>query len=300
MDQIEASDADAESKDLLIAKYGLLDHEAERLIARFGGAEAAAAGLVDEEGNLIDETGEVTDEFISLADALATATANQDSLANAMLEFANPMIAAAAAVRDLDTAETDLKKLQDDHHTTLEELADQELKVLEARLKTQAQLDAFSAGNIQDQVDIIRDVMGKSEQEALDFLFALDLIDAADINADVGITFTARGSPAAAAAAAMATGSGRQGSFGQFVGGLQHGGRLGRGQAAIVGEAGPEVFVPGRSGMILPNDALTGGVINNNNQSRTLQVVFNNPQLANDPVAGVRAAFARDRLQKVA
>ncbi len=39
---------------------------------------------------------------------------------------------------------------------------------------------------------------------------------------------------------------------------MQHGGHLGALQPAIVGEAGPELFVPSRAGQIIPNDRLGG------------------------------------------
>jgi lambda family phage tail tape measure protein len=41
---------------------------------------------------------------------------------------------------------------------------------------------------------------------------------------------------------------------------MQHGGRLAGAQASVVGEAGPELFVPSSAGSITPNDALGGGV----------------------------------------
>lgn len=40
---------------------------------------------------------------------------------------------------------------------------------------------------------------------------------------------------------------------------LAKGGRLGAGQAAIVGERGPELFVPGASGAVVPNGQFGGG-----------------------------------------
>jgi hypothetical protein len=39
----------------------------------------------------------------------------------------------------------------------------------------------------------------------------------------------------------------------------QAGGPLAAGQAAIVGERGPELFIPGKSGMVIPNNAISGG-----------------------------------------
>ena len=40
---------------------------------------------------------------------------------------------------------------------------------------------------------------------------------------------------------------------------MAHGGDLAAGQMAIVGERGPEVFMPDVSGTIIPNDRLGGG-----------------------------------------
>lgn len=56
-------------------------------------------------------------------------------------------------------------------------------------------------------------------------------------------------------------GGGAPGPLGvvQSIGGalkLQHGGPIGAGQLAVVGEAGPELFMPDRSGTVLPNRAL--------------------------------------------
>lgn len=44
-----------------------------------------------------------------------------------------------------------------------------------------------------------------------------------------------------------------------FGGGLASGGPVNAGQAYLVGEQGPELFAPGRSGTIIPNNALGGG-----------------------------------------
>lgn len=41
--------------------------------------------------------------------------------------------------------------------------------------------------------------------------------------------------------------------------GLAHGGTARRGEAHLVGERGPELFVPGRTGAVIPNNALAGG-----------------------------------------
>jgi hypothetical protein len=43
------------------------------------------------------------------------------------------------------------------------------------------------------------------------------------------------------------------------LGGREHGGPVERGTPYVVGEAGPELFVPAQSGTIIPNDAATSG-----------------------------------------
>jgi hypothetical protein len=43
--------------------------------------------------------------------------------------------------------------------------------------------------------------------------------------------------------------------------GRQHGGPVSAGQAYLVGERGPEPFIPGRSGTVLPTSALGGGTV---------------------------------------
>ena len=51
--------------------------------------------------------------------------------------------------------------------------------------------------------------------------------------------------------------------FGSFLG-FQEGGRPQPGRPAIVGEAGPEIFIPDSAGTIIPNDEIGGTTINFN------------------------------------
>ena len=51
------------------------------------------------------------------------------------------------------------------------------------------------------------------------------------------------------------------GNFSGFQGGFAKGGSVIGGRAALVGERGPELFVPGRSGSIVPNNAIGGSNI---------------------------------------
>jgi phage-related minor tail protein len=50
------------------------------------------------------------------------------------------------------------------------------------------------------------------------------------------------------------------GAIGNFFAGFRaEGGPVGAGSAYVVGEKGPELFVPGASGSIIPNGAASGG-----------------------------------------
>ena len=56
------------------------------------------------------------------------------------------------------------------------------------------------------------------------------------------------------------------GGIGGFLGGLirrQAGGPVSRGESYLVGERGPEVFTPSKSGRISPNSVMGGGTVNN-------------------------------------
>ena len=70
----------------------------------------------------------------------------------------------------------------------------------------------------------------------------------------------------AAAGITGAIGGAIGGKFGNFIGGLfkrQAGGPVSGGQSYLVGERGPEVFTPSKSGRISPNSAMGGGTVNN-------------------------------------
>ena len=70
----------------------------------------------------------------------------------------------------------------------------------------------------------------------------------------------------AAAGITGAIGGAIGGGLGNFIGGLfkrQAGGPVSGGQSYLVGERGPEVFTPSKSGRISPNSAMGGGTVNN-------------------------------------
>jgi hypothetical protein len=77
----------------------------------------------------------------------------------------------------------------------------------------------------------------------------------------MGFIDTMRRMAAEAAASAIFESEGVKGFFGKlFDGARAMGGPVSGGSAYLVGEQGPELFVPGMSGTIVPNHAMGGGV----------------------------------------
>jgi tape measure domain-containing protein len=87
-------------------------------------------------------------------------------------------------------------------------------------------------------------------------------------------------------------------SFGGFQGAFANGGSVMSGKPALVGERGPELFVPGRSGSIVPNNALGGSNIVVNVDATGTQVQGDQPnanKLGEALGAAVRAELLRQK-----
>lgn len=282
---IEASTADNEEKSKLLRKYGLLEGATLELGGSMLGAARTAEELAMAEEEVAEASEEATDTTLTLADALAAAEEAQTSLASAMRAFVDPAFAAVKAIEGLETAQADLIELQESGKASAEELARAELDVALAVLEAQGALDTFSAGNIEEQVGIIAAALGISDQAARDLLETLGIIDSTSVSADATVVFSAGGSQAARQAVIS--------SGARFAGVRQHGGRGTKGDAFLVGEAGPELFIPDSAGMIVPNDMLQAGA--QTTETHTT-INFVNPNLANDPVKAIRSRFAFDAL----
>jgi hypothetical protein len=74
--------------------------------------------------------------------------------------------------------------------------------------------------------------------------------------------------------------------------GRQHGGPVSTGEAYLVGERGPEMFVPGTSGNIIPNDQLRGA---RSSQRAKVQYIRNNFNYMNNPAY---AAFMAENMRR--
>jgi hypothetical protein len=65
------------------------------------------------------------------------------------------------------------------------------------------------------------------------------------------------------------------GAFGIPIPGLASGGPVEQGRPYVVGEEGPELFVPGASGRIVPNDALKGSQVSSSSGEQDVIINFN-------------------------
>ncbi len=307
LSQIDAMSITTEEADALKSELGLVHRVAKRargsaeeltdadgnLINAQGELIDSTGNLIDAEGNLIDANGDLIEEVLTLNDALLAAEDAQTSLSDAMRAQADPLFAAAKAMVDLQAAELALIEVQEDHHSTASELAQAELDLLDATLMAQGGLDALDAAGLEDQITIVQDVLGKSREEALLFLEALGLLDGKEIGVGVNTVFTASGSREARAAAS----SGGTSAFlmaNSGGGQRRHGGRTEANKPVLVGEAGPEIFMPQVGGMVVPNDQLMSAGGSSTETNTTINFV--NPNLANDPVKAIRSRFAFDAL----
>lgn len=286
-EQIEALDLTEEATAALIEQFGVQETASDRGHDAANRLRDGVEDVGDAMGETGDEAGDLAGSINGLEQALIDAEDAQTSLADAMLAFADPVFAASKSIIDLAEAEAGLVEVQSDHHASAEDVAAAELEVFEATLKAQGAMDAFSASGLEGQVQLIMDVMGKTKEEAFAFLEALGLIDGTEVTAGATVIFSAGGSAAAQSAVT--------GGAATFTGitQRQHGGPATKDEPILVGEAGPEVFVPNANGMILPNPGESTGDTTTTTTS-TSTFIFNNSRLTNNPVQAMRTAAARD------
>jgi hypothetical protein len=282
LDIIEASDNTDHQKQQLIETYGL---EARASLRAKDAAEAAAVAVA-EGGDAAEDAAsgyEVAASGASqLADELDIAREAQESLSSVLLAAASPAFAAVDAYQKY--SET-LAKVDEDGVRTAEE----QLELAEAILKAQGALDEFSAGGVEKAAASIAETLGISQQAAADLLVELGIIDGFEATALINVGLTGSGASAVSGGALHVGASNVR----------QHGGPVDAGGTFLVGEAGPELFVPSTSGHIVPNSQLGSGG-GGPSAGRVLQVVFNNSRLADDPMEGIRNAMALDALEQTA
>ncbi|MFP3883636.1 MAG: phage tail tape measure protein [Actinomycetota bacterium] len=289
-ESIDASDLDEDAKRALKEEHGLLASE-------MTGAERAARGLAgatEETGDAASDAArgieDEADAATGLEGALDDARDAQESLANTMREFADPTFAAFRSLEQLQEAEAKVAELAAEGKRGTDEFAAAELELAQAVLEAQGSLDEFSAQGVEDQVSVIAQALGKSEDEARELLEALGLLDGKKVSTVLETRFTTVGRAPASSIAGTDIGAAFR----------QHGGPLGAGQPAIVGEGGRELFIPETAGTVVPHGdteriiaAMSGGLAKT---SRTYSPTINLTSPERDAFEKTRQALAFDSL----
>lgn len=276
--QIRAGGESATIQQDLIVRHGLhaqANHDAaDAVIIAAGRAKEGLGVIADAHGDVTAAAGEQL-------------TAEQE-LAGFYAEQINPAIKAGRALERVAEREQELADLRADGKTDTDEYRLAVLDYAAAVADADSAVADFKTGDLTDQLFAIGLKAGESRNEVLDLLEALGLLDGTQVEANVIIKTP--GQRAAHRPELTAT---------ERLYGLRaRGGPVAAGRPYMVGEAGPEMFVPSAAGRIVPNHRLTSG--GQTNVERNLYVTFNDPRLAGDPVEGIRAAFARDRIANVA
>ena len=209
---------------------------------------------------------DVPEGFDEIADAIANAENAASSLAS---EFANGGLMDAdtfSATRD----EIDGIRILIGEITEAESVRDQmlerinELLANQAITQEQARLAAIRTNEIYaeaiNEVGELGQAIETNISDALVEAFETGRFSLRDFTRDVLRSIIRIQAQMAASSIASSLFGGSTGFFsGLFGGARQRGGPVQAGQAYVVGEAGPELFVPNASGNIVANDVVQGG-----------------------------------------
>jgi len=244
---------------------------------KLGDTAAEAAPEVENLVDAVETSGDVsTDAEGDVVDfqmgLLGVASAALDAL-SAVVNYnkelkaqADPAFAAARAVGQLRDAQSDLTDVQADSEASANDIAEAQLAVAEALFDAQLALDDLNAAGAKDAIGSISTALGISEQAAQDLLTQLGVLDGTKVSTVIETQFTTRGN---------------FGGGSQFtpkgteipIGARAMGGPVSASTPYVVGERGPELFVPNVGGNIVPNDQIGGG--------SEVHVTINNPTAQN-------------------
>lgn len=207
-------------------------------------SKAAEEALGEEEGAVE----EIIGPYEIFEESLRSAEEAQRSLADAIKEFTDPTFAAVKAVERWQGAIEKAAEVAKDAGTDSKEYARAQLDIAEAALEAQGALDTFDTSGPLEQVQALADVLDISDFEARMLLETLGLLDGTSVTTAVNVDTVYRTS-GGGGAIPTAVSSGLPMAF------RAEGGPLSAGQPAIVGERGPELFVPSTAGNVVPNVA---------------------------------------------
>lgn len=199
-----------------------------------------------------------TDATEDQEEATKKATVAHRTYLEALQESLDPVLGAVNAIGTLRDAQAHLGEVQEDSESTADDLAEAQLAVAEAMLRAQGALDQVDPTSLNNSIRTLADTLGISETAAADLLEQLGLIDGKTVTTTVVTRFLERRD--------VQSGTGRT-----FQGGRAAGGPVSAGESYMVGEKGPELFVPNSNGRIVPHGQFGGNSIN---------VTVNNPEPA--------------------
>jgi hypothetical protein len=270
----------------LIEKYDLTDaaaRNAATAIDDTGEAADGAEGPVDEFGNALEAAEE---------EAKAAEAALKDYL-DTLAGLVNPALKAVNALGDLQEATAKVSELEKAGKTDTDEYRLAQLELAAQVFETESALREFDGGNVEQSVAAIAVALGISEQAAIDLLTELGLIDGKTVRSVVTTEFLTTGSSAAISAGVAGIGSGSA----TFGGIRAEGGPVTAGMPFLVGEKGPEIFIPDHAGQIVSNaDALKGAgtpVETEGGMGGDVNLTINNPIAENvedDTRKGIQTA----------
>ncbi len=246
LESINATELSEEAAAGLIEQYGLQD-AAARMAAEgekeVGSAAEGATPAVDEFGNVIGESGEEAE------DAESALKSYLDLLAG----LVNPALKAVNSLGDLQEAVAKVDELFDAGKEDTDEYRLAQLELAAQVFETESALREFDGGNVEQSVLAIAEALDIDAQAARELLEELGLIDGTTVRSVVDTQFTQSGTPAAIRSGGGGGGDSLAGT------GKQHGGPVQAGMPVLVGEAGPEIFIPDSAGQIVSNaDAIKG------------------------------------------
>lgn len=192
-------------------------------------AAPGAAGGIEDVG---DEAGEAAKKVKTMAD-------RAKELADRLLAQSSPLF---AAMDSWEAYGETLKRIDEDGERTNEELFELGRQTLE----TDAALKSLGGGNLERGIQSLATALGLPRDVIVDMLKQLGILNNTTarprVILDVVSAITGRD------ASSSGSGSGRT-----YIGGKAAGGPVMGGVPYVVGERGPEMFVPGQSGTILPH-----------------------------------------------
>lgn len=208
------------------------------------GADAAAEG--------IEGTAEAMDEAAQAAEDAAVA---QREYLDSLSESASSTVKAFNALEDLQGAHAKLAELEAAGKGDTDEFRAAQLELAAQVFETEQALQDFSGGNVSASIDAIATALGISQEAATELLTELGLLDGKTVTSVVSVDFQATGSKAAQRAAER----GGYGGDTRTNTPRAEGGPVDSGRPYLVGEQGPEIFIPSQAGRIVSNkDSMSG------------------------------------------